>query len=390
MDKNLIGLLANGSKLVNLYTGDVYKFLEQEGDTQFIRAILQSEEKWNKYKMVYEDVPEKEMRVDSAELVPGDKIPFISVKGKKLFDVRNMDIVTYTRNKETIKARVVYLDGGNEDKDTVFTFVGQDGKDISDTGKGYTAEQFANDFNKKKKAVKRIVVEDGFFAEKDTRFNLAEIAEKAPKIEATTSTVVTTKKAYKPLNISGLRNRLKKLGFYCKDQTAFTKLSFWDMKVKKKKEIAVTEQLLILFNSSDESKLDELRMNDPALYEQVIEIRNNKLEQYKFIEAYNVVKQLLIQETKQNCQVELANIKRKASIDVTDEEKAYTSTNIVRIEKQIEECDKKLDELNGFRKTILEDYNKELEAVKAIKDARKKTGHNKGGLFSAKNKKNVA
>ena len=109
------------------------------------------------------------------------------------------------------------------------------------------------------------------------------------------------------------------------------------MKVKKKKEIAVTEQLLILFNSSDESKLDELRMNDPALYEQVIEIRNNKLEQYKFIEAYNVVKQLLIQETKQNCQVELANIKRKASIDVTDEEKAYTSTNIVRIEKQIEE-----------------------------------------------------
>ena len=131
-------------------------------------------------------------------------------------------------------------------------------------------------------------------------------------------------------------------------------------------------------------------MNDPALYEQVIEIRNNKLEQYKFIEAYNVVKQLLIQETKQNCQVELANIKRKASIDVTDEEKAYTSTNIVRIEKQIEECDKKLDELNGFRKTILEDHNKELEAVKAIKDARKKTGHNKGGLFSAKNKKNVA
>ena len=49
-----------------------------------------------------------------------------------------------------------------------------------------------------------------------------------------------------------------------------------------------------------------------------------------------------------------------------------------------------LDELNGFRKTILEDHNKELEAVKAIKDARKKTGHNKGGLFSAKNKKNVA
>ena len=75
------------------------------------------------------DVPEKELIVDAAELVPNDKIPFISVKGKKLFDVRNLDIVTYTRKKETIKARVVYLGKGKEDKDAVFTFVGQDGQE---------------------------------------------------------------------------------------------------------------------------------------------------------------------------------------------------------------------------------------------------------------------
>ena len=140
MDINLIGLLTKGSKLVNMYTGDVYTFVEQIGKSQFIKAVLKAEEKWNKYKLIYEEVPEKELTVDATELVPNDKIPFISVKGKKLFEVRNMEIVSYTRKKETIKARVVYLGKGKEEKDTVFTFVGQEGQDISDTGKGYTAE----------------------------------------------------------------------------------------------------------------------------------------------------------------------------------------------------------------------------------------------------------
>lgn len=369
MDKNLISLLAKGSKLVNLYTGNVYRFIEQEGDSQFIKAILQSEEKWNKYKLIYEEEPEKEMRVDAAELVPADKIPFISIKGKKLFDVRNMDIVTYKKGKDTIKARVIYLDGGKEDKDTVFTFVGQEGQDISDTGIGYTAEQFANDYNAKSKAVKRITVEDGFFAEIDTRFNVIEKVEK-PKRVKQPSKLFATKKEYKPLTISASRKRIKKLGFYYKDEKAYKKLSLWALKIKKEIEVPVSEEYV---RDLLGGKVD-------------IDV----LEKFKYVEAYNIAKQLYVFDAKHNHQIELANIKRKASIDVTEEEKAYTAANIERLEKEIADCDEKLEELNGFRKTILEDYNKEISALKKEKSSKKKAEKIKTKKVSAETKEEVA
>lgn len=352
MDTNLISLLTKGSKLVNLYTGDVYLFIEQVGDSQFVKAVLQAEEKWNKYKMIYEDVPEKELIVDAAELVPNDKIPFISVKGKKLFDVRNLDIVTYTRKKETIKARVVYLGKGKEDKDAVFTFVGQDGQDISDTGKGYTAEQFANDYNTKKKAVKRITVEDGFFAEIDTRFNVIDIDTAKDEKKKVSVKKISFKKVYKPLNASGLRKRMKKLGFYYKDEKAYKKLSLWAIKVKKQEEVAITEEYVRRLASENSQEY--------------------KLSKYSYFEAYNIAKQLFVLDAKHNYQIELANIKRKATIDVTEEEKAYTKANIERLDKEIADCDSKLDELNGFRKTILDDFKKEIAAEKAEKNKAKK------------------
>ena len=369
MDKNLIGLLAKGSKLVNLYTGNVYKFIEQDGDSQFVKAVLQGEEKWNKYKLIYEESPEKEMRVDAAELVPADKIPFISTKGKKLFDVRNMDIVTYKKGKDTIKARVIYLDGGKEDKDTVFTFVGQEGQDISDTGIGYTAEQFANDYNAKSKAVKRISVEDGFFAEIDTRFNVIEKAEKPKKVKQP-SKLFATKKEYKPLSISASRKRIKKLGFYYKDEKAYKKLSLWAIKIKKLTEEAVSEEFVrdLIGGKADVNVLDK----------------------FKYLEAYNIAKQLYVFEAKHNHQIELANIKRKASIDVTEEEKAYTSANIERLEKEIADCDDKLAELNGFRKTILEDYNKEMAALKKEKNSKKKPEKIKAHRTSEELKEEIA
>lgn len=352
MDTNLISLLTKGSKLVNLYTGNVYLFIEQVGDSQFVKAVLQAEEKWNKYKMIYEDVPEKELIVDAAELVPNDKIPFISVKGKKLFDVRNLDIVTYTRKKETIKARVVYLGKGKEDKDAVFTFVGQDGQDISDTGKGYTAEQFANDYNTKKKAVKRITVEDGFFAEIDTRFNVIDIDTAKDEKKKVSVKKVSFKKVYKPLNTSGLRKRMKKLGFYYKDEKAYKKLSLWAIKVKKQEEVAITEEYVRRLASENSQEY--------------------KLSKYSYFEAYNIAKQLFVLDAKHNYQIELANIKRKATIDVTEEEKAYTKANIERLDKEIADCDSKLDELNRFRKTILDDFKKEIAAEKAEKNKAKK------------------
>jgi len=352
MDTNLISLLTKGSKLVNLYTGDVYLFIEQVGDSQFVKAVLQAEEKWNKYKMIYEDVPEKELIVDAAELVPNDKIPFISVKGKKLFDVRNLDIVTYTRKKETIKARVVYLGKGKEDKDAVFTFVGQDGQDISDTGKGYTAEQFANDYNTKKKAVKRITVEDGFFAEIDTRFNVIDIDTAKDEKKKVSVKKISFEKVYKPLNASGLRKRMKKLGFYYKDEKAYKKLSLWAIKVKKQEEVAITEEYVRKLASENSQEY--------------------KLGKYSYFEAYNIAKQLFVLDAKHNYQIELANIKRKATIDVTEEEKAYTKANIERLDKEIADCDSKLDELNGFRKTILDDFKKEIAAEKAEKNKAKK------------------
>lgn len=354
MDTNLISLLTKGSKLVNLYTGDVYLFIEQVGDSQFVKAVLQAEEKWNKYKMIYEAVPEKELIVDAAELVPNDKIPFISVKGKKLFDVRNLDIVTYTRKKKTIKARVVYLGKGKEDKDAVFTFVGQDGQDISDTGKGYTAEQFANDYNTKKKAVKRITVEDGFFAEIDTRFNVIDIDTAKDEKKKVSVKKISFEKVYKPLNASGLRKRMKKLGFYYKDEKAYKKLSLWAIKVKKQEEVAITEEYVRKLASENSQEY--------------------KLSKYSYFEAYNIAKQLFFLDAKHNYQIELANIKRKATIDVTEEEKAYTKANIERLGKEIADCDSKLDELNGFRKTILDDFKKEIATEKAEKNKAKKMG----------------
>ncbi len=354
MDTNLISLLTKGSKLVNLYTGDVYLFIEQVGDSQFVKAVLQAEEKWNKYKMIYEAVPEKELIVDAAELVPNDKIPFISVKGKKLFDVRNLDIVTYTRKKKTIKARVVYLGKGKEDKDAVFTFVGQDGQDISDTGKGYTAEQFANDYNTKKKAVKRITVEDGFFAEIDTRFNVIDIDIAKDEKKKVSVKKISFEKVYKPLNASGLRKRMKKLGFYYKDEKAYKKLSLWAIKVKKQEEVAITEEYVRKLASENSQEY--------------------KLSKYSYFEAYNIAKQLFFLDAKHNYQIELANIKRKATIDVTEEEKAYTKANIERLGKEIADCDSKLDELNGFRKTILDDFKKEIATEKAEKNKAKKMG----------------
>ena len=352
MDTNLISLLTKGSKLVNLYTGDTYSYIEQVGNSQFVKAVLQAEEKWNKYKMIYEEVPEKEMVVDAAELVPNDKVPFISVKGKKLFDVRNLDIVTYTRKKETVKARVVYLGEGKEEKDTVFTFVGQEGQDLSDTGKGYTAEQFANDFNTKKKAVKRITVEDGFFAEIDTRFNVASIDEKRNEHKNIPIKSISLKKEYKPLNASGLRKRLKKLGFYYKDEKAYKKLSLWELKIKKKEEIAVTEHYVREIASSN--------------------IPDVKLTKFTYFEAYNIAKQIYVLDAKHNYQIELANMKRKASIDVTEEEKTYTHLNIERLDKEISDCDSQLTELNEFRKSILTDLKKEIAAEKAARSKNKK------------------
>ena len=342
MDINLIGLLTKGSKLVNMYTGDVYTFVEQIGKSQFIKAVLKAEEKWNKYKLIYEEVPEKELTVDATELVPNDKIPFISVKGKKLFEVRNMEIVSYTRKKETIKARVVYLGKGKEEKDTVFTFVGQEGQDISDTGKGYTAEQFANDYNSKKRAVKRISVEDGFFAEKDTRFNVVDISTKRSQKKHPSFKKILSEKEYKPLNASGLRKRMKKLGFYYKDEQAYKKCNVWARVVKKEKDVAVTEQYI------------KDLVNDNA--------QEHKLSRFSYFEAFNMAKQLYVLDAKYNYQIELANIKRKADIDVTEEEKAYTRANLDRLNKEISDCDENLAELNGFRKAILSDRKKEIKA----------------------------
>ena len=342
MDINLIGLLTKGSKLVNMYTGDVYTFVEQIGKSQFIKAVLKAEEKWNKYKLIYEEVPEKELTVDATELVPNDKIPFISVKGKKLFEVRNMEIVSYTRKKETIKARVVYLGKGKEEKDTVFTFVGQEGQDISDTGKGYTAEQFANDYNSKKRAVKRISVEDGFFAEKDTRFNVVDISTKRSQKKHPSFKKLLSEKEYKPLNASGLRKRMKKLGFYYKDEQAYKKCNVWARVVKKEKDVAVTEQYI------------KDLVNDNA--------QEHKLSRFSYFEAFNMAKQLYVLDAKYNYQIELANIKRKADIDVTEEEKAYTRANLDRLNKEISDCDDNLAELNGFRKAILSDRKKEIKA----------------------------
>lgn len=353
MEKNLIRLLSKGSKLINLYTGDVYKFVEQIGDSQFVKAVLQREEKWNKYKLIYEVEPEKEMTVDSTELVPGDVIPFISVKGKKLFCVRNMDIVTYTRNKETIKARVIYLDGGEDIKDAVFTFVNQDGEDISDTGVGYTAEQFANDYNSKNKAVKKISVEDGLFAEIDSRFNDFDIKDKGktstPKKNINIKKVF--EKTYKPLTITGLRKRIKKLGFYYKDKMAYKKLSMWAIKVKKQTENAITEDFVrnIISGRSEVKKLDG----------------------FKYLEAYNIAQQLYVNDCKHKDQIELANIKRKSTIDVTEEEKAHTKANLERLEKEISNYDNRLSELDRFRKSILQDSTKEIRVLKEKKHTRK-------------------
>jgi len=352
MDINLIGLLTKGSKLVNMYTGDVYTFVEQIGNSQFIKAVLKAEEKWNKYKLIYEEVPEKELTVDATELVPNDKIPFISVKGKKLFEVRNMEIVSYTRKKETIKARVVYLGKGKEEKDTVFTFVGQEGQDISDTGKGYTAEQFANDYNRKKRAVKRISVEDGFFAEKDTRFNVVDISTKRSQKKHPSFKKLLSEREYKPLNASELRKRMKKLGFYYKDEQAYKKCNVWARVVKKEKDVAITEQYI------------KDLVNDNA--------QEHKLSRFSYFEAFNMAKQLYVLDAKYNYQIELANIKRKADIDVTEEEKAYTRANLDRLNKEISDCDDNLAELNGFRKAILSDRKKEIKADREARIENKK------------------
>ena len=359
MNINLIGLLAKGSTLVNLYTGDKYSFIEQEADTQFIKVKLFEEEKWNKYKLIYEVEPAKELRVDASELVPGDMIPFVNLKGKKMFDVRNMDIVTYTRNKETIKVRVIFLEKGKEDKDTVFTFVDQNGNDISDTGSGYTVEQFANNFNTKRRAVKRISVEDGFFAEVDRRFNEVN---KTDPFEKKKVKKVDIPKEDKPLTISGLRNRLTVLGFYYKDEVAHTILNPWKKIVRKEKEILVTEDFV----------------------KQVISDRDmDRIERLKFIEAYNIARQLYVHDVKHKYQVELGNIKHKASIDVTEEEKAFSQQNMDRLEAEIESCDKMLTELHGYRKSIIEDLKKEVAHNKAEKRKNKKP------LFTAKVEKKV-
>ena len=365
MNINLIGLLAKGSTLVNLYTGDKYSFIEQEANTQFIKVKLFEEEKWNKYKLIYEVEPAKELRVDASELVPGDIIPFINIKGKKMFGVRNMDIVKYTRNKETIKVRVIFLDKGKEDKDTVFTFVDQNGNDISDTGSGYTVEQFANDYNPKRRAIKRISVEDGFFAEVDRRFN--EI-NKADPFEKKKVEKVKVPKEDKPLTISGLKNRLTILGFYYKDEVAHTMLNPWKKYVRKEEEILVTEDFIKKVISDREM---------------------DRIERLKLIEAYNIARQLYVHNVKHNYQVELANMKHKATIDVTEEEKAFSNQNIERLEAEIESCDKMLLELHGYRKAIIEDLKKEISNYKEEKRQNKKPLF-KGKAIKAENVKEIA
>ena len=123
-------------------------------------------------------------------------------------------------------------------------------------------------------------------------------------------------------------------------------------KGKKQEEVAITEEYVRKLASENSQEY--------------------KLGKYSYFEAYNIAKQLFVLDAKHNYQIELANIKRKATIDVTEEEKAYTKANIERLDKEIADCDSKLDELNGFRKTILDDFKKEIAAEKAEKNKAKK------------------
>lgn len=355
MDINLIGLLSKGSILVNLYTGDRYVYLEKSEQPGYVKAVLQAHEKWNKYKLIYEDEPEKEVNVDVIDLVPTDKIPFMNARGKKLFDVRNMDIVTYKRNKEIIKARVVFLGNAENEKDIVFTFVGQNGDDISDTGNGYTVEQFAQEFNKKGKAIKRVQIEGGVFAEVDRRFNTTTQEKDVIKEKALKKVKLIP--TDEPLSVADLNKRLAKLKCGYKDGFAFEKTGLF----KHGKPRFITEKYL------------DTVIADAAVGE---------IERFRYLEVYNIAKQLQVHEQKNKYQVELANIKRKATIDVTEEEKANSNSNIERIDANIAACDKELAKLDGYRRTIVNDYN---DAVALKKNNKKKSSIKQKEIKAADN-----
>lgn len=332
MDKNLISLLTKGSKLVNLYTGHVYRYIEQEGNSNYIKAILQGEEKWNKYKLIYEEVPAKEVRVDITELVAADIIPFISNKGKTLFTVYNLDIISYKKEKDIIPARVVLLEQAMEDENILFTLVDKAGNDISDTGRGYTVAEFSKIYNKKNKAVKKISIEDGIFAEVDKRFNIEENNADIVKTIKKSNDVDT----YKPLNLQGLHNRLKKLGFLYKDELAYKRLSLLE-KLKKETSFAVTTDMISSLVGSG--------------------FEGNKVDGTIYLEVYNIARQIREYGIRNGYEDEMLIMRDKATIDVTDEEKAYTQANIDRLENLIKECDIRIEELEAYRKSLINEHN---------------------------------
>lgn len=326
MEKNLVKLLSKGMMLQNLYTNHKYKFIKQDNkeNEDYLEVVLCAEEKWNKYKMVYEDERSKTITISRAEVIPSDFIPFVNKKGKVKFEVRNMDIVTYKQGKKTIKARVILIAGAEEPQNVIFTFVGSNGEDISDTGKGYTASEFAVEYNKNGRAVRKTIQTDGVFSEVDTRFNVESKNNpykvecyKKPKKEK------KEKKEQPLLSIGSIKTILKGLKFEYKDGLAIE---------KKKNAIVLTKETIhSILQNEDISVKEKLR------YE----------------EAFNLAEQLKMQYTRKNYLIELANAKRAASIDVTKEEKDNTAFNINRLNGQIGELDIKLKSLNEYREMIL-------------------------------------
>lgn|GEM_PF-6026486 len=345
MEARLMNLLVKGSKLINLYTGNTYRFIEANNKSGFVNAVIDEEEKWNKYKMVYEVEQSKQLIIDLAEVTPHDKIPFYNAKGKKMFEVRNLDIVSFVKDKKAVTGRVVLLNNNAAEKTIKFTFVDQYGNDISDTGCGYTVEEYAAGFNPKGKLVKIIPIEFGAFAEVDQRFN-QNVNTKSLEKKVKEKNVEVVKEE-KPLNESGLTKRLAKLGFIYKNGEATTKKGLFN-----RKEVLV--------------------INEEYISKLLVEGKEKEVKDLQCLEAYNIAKQLKAHNDKSALKIELANAKRKATIDTTEEEKAYTQANIDRLNEAIKACDESLDELNKYRKNIVQELNQKILEVKSAKGKKEK------------------
>ena len=152
-------------------------------------------------------------------------------------------------------------------------------------------------------------------------------------------TIVPNKSDYKSLDYNGLEKRLKSLGFIYKNNAAY---------FKKEPNIAVKDKLTKeVITSSD------------------LNIRLNKLN---YFEGVNIASQLALHDFIKESKKELEAIKRKATIDVTKEEKANSNTIIQKLNNKIEESQTNLNNLDKQRKRIYEDYHMLSIAYKESKN----------------------